>query len=272
MNRLIPIVFAIPLLLSGCSEDGKQAKATDKTDNDEVRQKRLETLQKSILQKPDSTGLRFNYIAALDSMREYKAALAELDTLIVNDKGNYALWYKRGDICQRSGDTANAIASFENALKIYPAPEGMLAVANLYAETQNPKALETCKRIDQMKMGTEYDAFTAFFKGIYFARTHQTEKASEQFDISISNSYNFMDAYIEKGCLYFDIGKTKESLEVFEMASKVNNRFADAYYWQGRSLEKLGKRDEAVKRYEKALLFDKNLKEASARMAALQKG
>ncbi|MFP5042009.1 tetratricopeptide repeat protein [Parasediminibacterium sp. JCM 36343] len=227
-------------------------------------------LGKAVQQKPDSTGLRFNYVTALDSIGNYKQALAQLDSLIVRDKGNYALWYKKGQVCQHAGDTTSAIRYYTTAVNIYPAQDGLLALANLYAETKNPKTLVICQQIDELRLGREYDAYTAFFAGVFFARSGNKEKALFFFDKSIDNNYTFMDAYLEKGYVYFDSKKYNEALNVFSTAASVSNRFADAYYWQGKCYEALLKKTEAIAKYQQAFALDNAMVEAEAAIKRLQ--
>jgi tetratricopeptide (TPR) repeat protein len=197
-------------------------------------------------------------------------ALSQLDSLIVKDKGNYALWYKKGQVSEHAGDTAGAITYYNAAISIYPSVDGLLALANLYAETKNPKTLNICVQINELGLGREYDAYTTFFVGVYFSRTGNKDKALLFFDKSISNNYTFMESYLEKGYVYFDTKKYDKALEVFKMAAEVKNRFADAYYWQGKCYEALNQKSEAVIKYQQALGFDNSLTEAEAGIKRLQ--
>ena len=228
------------------------------------------SLSKQVQQKPDSVGLRFKYLTVLDSLGNYKQALAQIDSLLLNDKGNYALWFKKGQINEHSGDTLDAIEYYNKALNIYSAPDGLLALANLYAETKNPLALNACKKLDEMRLGREYDAYTAFFAGVYYERTGNKEKAFELFDRSIDNNYTFMDAYMEKGYQYFDSKDYSKAMNAFKTAIEVNNRYADAYYWEGKCLEATNKKTEAITKYQQAFQLNNNLMEAQNALKRLQ--
>ena len=247
-------------LFAHCKNNNDQKGSPEKSKD--VLDEHIKDLATQVSKKPDSVGLRFNYITALDSAGNYKQAIAQLDSLIIRDKGNYGLWYKKAQICQHAADTASAITYYNTAVSIYPAPEGLLALANLYAETRNSKALNTCQQIDEMRLGREYDAYTAFFAGIYFSRTGNKEKALFFFDKSINNNYTFMDAYLEKGYVYYDTKKYDKALAVFALACEVRNRFADAYYWQGKCYEAMNKKTEAVAKYQQAYDINNTLVEA----------
>ena len=247
--------------------------ATINTDRDvkaNAAKELVNKLAEQVAKKPDSVGLRFNYITALDSVGDYKTAISQLDSLIVYDKGNYGLWFKKAQICEHAGDTVAAITYYSTATSIYPAPTALLALANLYAEKKNVKALNICQQIDEMRLGNEYDGYTAFFAGVFFSRTGNKEKAIQFFDKSIDNNYTFMDAYLEKGYVYYDTKKFAKALDVFKTAAEVSNRFADAYYWQGKCLEALNKNSDAITKYEQALALNNNLKEADEALKRLQ--
>jgi tetratricopeptide (TPR) repeat protein len=255
------------VVFAQCNNNNDKSLAPNKAVVDSTH---IKDLEKKISQKPDSVGLRFDYITALDSMGDYRKAISQIDSLIINDKGNYGLWFKKAQICEHSGDTNAAINYYNTAISIYPAQQGLLALANLYAETKNIKTLGVCRQLDEMRLGREYDAYTAFFAGVYFSRTGNKQKALDLFDRSIDNNYTFMDAYMEKGYVYYDTKKYDKALEVFALANEVNNRFADAYYWQGKCYEALNKKTEAIAKYQLAYNINNSLIEAQAAIKRLQ--
>ena len=251
-----------------CKNNHDQKASSEKKDANLASQ--LKDLAIEVSKKPDSVGLRFNYITALDNAGEFKTAISQLDSLLIHDKGNYGLWFKKAQICQHAGDTTSAITYYNTAISIYAAPEGLLALASLYAETRNVKALNICQQIDEMRLGREYDAYTAFFAGIYFSRIGNKEKALLFFDKSIDNNYTFMDAYLEKGYVYYDTKKYDKALAVFKLANEVSNRFADAYYWQAKCYEAMNNKTEAIAKYQQAYNINNALTEAELALKRLQ--
>jgi tetratricopeptide (TPR) repeat protein len=71
-----------------------------------------------------------------------------------------------------------------------------------------------------------------------------------------------MEAYMEKGLVYFDAKQYDKALQVFQFASTVNNLYADAYYYQGRCYEMTNKKDSAVLLFKQSLQLDPSLNEA----------
>jgi tetratricopeptide (TPR) repeat protein len=71
-----------------------------------------------------------------------------------------------------------------------------------------------------------------------------------------------MEAYIEKGMVYFDNRQYEEALSVFQFAATVNALDADAYYYQAKCYEAMQKKDSAIEKYKQSLSLDKSLTEA----------
>jgi tetratricopeptide (TPR) repeat protein len=97
---------------------------------------------------------------------------------------------------------------------------------------------------------------------VYHARTGNNEKALAFFDRAINNNYTLMEAYMEKGFVYYSTQKMPDALKTFETAITVSNTYADAYYWKAKIQEAMGQKDQALLNYERALGLDKQLKQA----------
>ncbi len=226
-------------------------------------------LQQRVAQHPDSVGARLQLAIALDSVEEYAPALKHMDTLIQKDSNNYGLWYTKAQIEEDAKDTANAIASYTNAIKVYPSADAMLNLANIYAEQKNPRCLLICNQVRRLGLGRNYDASCAFIAGVYNARTGQKQLALNLFDQCIQNDYTYMEAYIEKGLVYFDSKQYGEALNVFNLAAKVNHLYSDSYYWIGRCYEMMNAKDSAVYYFRQSLALDKNASETKQALKRL---
>ena len=263
MTKLKWFIPALLMALASCgnNESGSSKNGDSSADAKKTIPQYIEDLSKVAKQYPDSTGLHLKLATALDSIGEYKQALTEMDSLIKKDSINYGLWYTKGSIAEDAGDTLLAMKSYDNALRIYPSADAMLGLANLYAEQKNERALLICTQVKRLSLGREYDAHADFISGIYNARTHNTEKALSFFDDCIANDYTYMEAYIEKGLVYFDNKQYNEAMNVFKFASTVNALDSDPYYWQGRCFEMMNVKDSAVLRFKQALSLDKEDKQ-----------
>lgn len=258
----IGFVFtALLFLLMACNTTDKKNNLLSVSSDKQMPQHVMDLMQQ-VKQKPDSMGLRLLLVDALDSLTNYSAALAQMDSLIKKDSLNYGLWYRKGKLNENAKDTNAAIICYTKAIKVYPSPDALLSLANLFAETKNAKALALCKQVDALKMGREYNAHTNFIQGVFYARTGNTPAANQFFDECIKSDYTYMVAYLEKGFILFDDKKYNEALNVFETAAQVNNVYADAYYWQGKCYEAMNDKTNAVNSYKNAFALDKTLTEA----------
>lgn len=222
----------------------------------------IENLKTIITQNPDSAGLRLKLVFALDSINNQKEALLQIDSLIKDDSLNYGLWFTKGQLAENAADTLLAMKSYTKAAKIYESPDALLSLANLYAETKNERAITICSRVKALGQGKEMDANCDFIIGIYYARIKNSEAALHFFDQCIAQNYTYMEAYIEKGLVYFDKQDYNNALKVFNFAAQVNSLYADAYYYQARCYEMMNKKDSAILKFQQSLGLDKNLDEA----------
>jgi tetratricopeptide (TPR) repeat protein len=227
----------------------------------------IQRLLAQLNQKPDSTGLRILLATALDSIGAYKEALQQMDTLLKKDSANFGLWFTAAQIAKDAKDTTRAMMSYDRALRIYPSPDAMLSLAELYAEQKNERSLLICKHVQELGLGREYDAHCAFIAGVYYARTGDRNKAIQFFDACIANNYTYMPAYIEKGMVYFDNRQYNQALNVFQFASTVDALNSDPYYWEGRCYEKMNIKDSAILRFKQSL----HLEDAPQTRAALKR-
>ena len=122
-----------------------------------------------------------------------------------------------------------------------------------------------------MGLGQTNDSYASFFQGVFYARTHQREKAQQYFDMAINDNYTFPDAYLEKGYLFYEIKKYDDALKIFTKLSVISNANANAYYWIAKCEEAKNNNEEALINYQKAYGLDKSIAEAKAAMDRLSK-
>lgn len=255
---LVAIVAAF--ILYSCNDDPKKENNVTATHN--PIDDSILLYQQKLKTYPDSSALRLQFVSLLDSSGKYAEALQQTDTLLLKDSLNSNYWFMKAQLAQNAKDTALALQSYARAVKIYPSAGAMLSAANLYAEQKNKLALVICDQIRKQDPDREYEAHAAFISGIYYARTGDREKALQSFNACIAANYTYMEAYIEKGLLFFDNKEYDKALAVFTFAASINNLYADACYYQARCYEMMNKKDSAVMKFKQSLALDKNLVEA----------
>lgn len=219
---------------------------------------------------PDSVALRLKLVDALDSIGATRPALAQMDSLISRDSLNYGFWYRKALLQQNDKDTAGALRSFRYAIRVYPSPDALLSAANLLAEKRDSTSLLLAKQVLQQNLGREYNAHGNFINGVYYARTGQRKKALDAFNACLYNDLTYMEAYMEKGFIYYDSGAFNDAEQVFKTAVQVKNTYADAFYWLAKTQEALHDNAGAVMNYQRAQTLDPTIKEAAAAVQRLK--
>jgi tetratricopeptide (TPR) repeat protein len=262
--KYILVLLSITTILFACSNNNPIANGQQTKDS---LQQLLQSIRDSIKKYPTDTVLKYNLVVTLQEAGRYKEAVNVLDSMNITMGDstkmkaylNYLL--KRSELLTLAGDTANAIKTLEFFVIPGELTEAGLQLANLYAETKNPKTISIC---DSMNKNDESkrDPNPDYLKGIYYYNIDDYAKALELFNSCIKKDYTFLDAYMEKGRILYKQSKFKEAIEVYDLAIKVSNTFADAHFWKGKCQEALGQKEEAKISYQRAYAFDKTLIEA----------
>ncbi len=261
-NRLALLALAITLF--ACSNNNHSG--TGKQTHDSILQL-LQSFQDSIRKYPNDTLLKYEFVLALQEAGRYKEAISFIDSINIgkgdsaNLKTYYNYLYKRAELSAQDGDTAKAIATLELFVIPGELTEAGKQLANLYAETRNPKTIVVCDLMNKNDISNR-DPDPDYLKGIYYYNINDYNKAIEQFNSCIKKDYTFLDAYMEKGRILFKQTKYQEAIGVYDLTIKISNTFADAHFWKGKCQEALGQKAEAKISYQRAYAFDKTFTEA----------
>ena len=263
MKYILLSIFSVALF--SCNGNKKE-----QTENSTVVASSKEDVLKEATKKyPDSIILIQNLAAYYLDLQNYDAALNTINKAIAKDSNNAELRDNESIIFAEKGDTTNAIKSLEKAVDKLAAPQYIISLGALYAQSKNPKALAMADALLYAnKAGAEKEAY--FIKGLYYSYNNEKEKAIPFFDKCISLNYTFMDAYLEKGIALYDLKKYSEAATVLQKAVMVQNNFDRGYFYLGRCFEKLNNKEDAIQAYQMALTYDPNYEEAKDALARLQ--
>ena len=261
MKNLLAVLSLVTILFA-CNNH-----STTRLETKDSLQQLLQDFRDSIKKYPNDTLLKYNLVLTLQDAGRYKEAVGVLDSMNIawgdstRMKVYFDYLFKRAELLVLAGDTANAIKTLEFFVIPGELTEAGLQLANLYAETRNPKAISIC---DSMNKNDESkkDPNPDYLKGVYYYNINDYEKALQQFNSCIKKDYTFLDAYMEKGRIFYKQNKCEEAIKVYNLAITVSNSFADAHLWKGKCQEALGQKDEARISYQRAYAFDKTLTEA----------
>jgi len=254
--------FLISISLFSCKEDKKETTSPNATPNQE-------TIIQDDPNMPDSV----REINALNLVEkgDYKNAIVQIDKLLTKEPLNPVWLYKKAEALEQLEDTAQAILHYQKAIESAGKfTDASARLATIYAEQGNLKSLEICESLLKDPLAFKMRSVILYTKGICFLRTGQPEKALQIFDQIIREDYTFLDAYLEKGILYYDQKKYTEARKVFEKSTSVKNSFADGYYWTARCDEMLNNKPEAIDNFKRAIVLDTGFIEAREALARLQ--
>ncbi len=249
------IVILAVFLLAECGNSTEQKASTSQS---KYPPEIAQLIQQS---EADSTNiaLKEQLINSLDSAQFYTEALIQLDKLIKHDSLNQLLWSQKGGILEKTQDTTAAIKCYLNSIKIYPTPVAIFSLAMLFAETKNPTFEIVAENIENVYNNQETRPHLYFLKGVYHARKGNTNSAQKYFDTCIQLNYHYLEAYMEKGFIFFDQHKIQPARTIFETIIKIDPMYADGYYWLGKCVEQQLYKDTAIEYYQKAFTLDPKL-------------
>ena len=219
-------------------------------------------LLKLLKEYPDSALLVEELAQNYRDSGDYTRALSTVSGALQRDTTNARLWNVKALLHAENGDTALSLLALERSVAIFPNPDVVISLGNLYARIKDPGALEVADeliRIDRPK----YEKEALFIKGVYYSSTGDKTKAISFFDQCLSQSYSFMEAYLEKAIALYDLEKYKEAIGILDKATTLQNNFDQGYYYKGRNYEKINNITAAKAAYDTALMFDPGYIEAA---------
>lgn len=219
-------------------------------------------LEEALKKLPNSLFIQLQLAQGYRSKGQLKRSLELCNQIISRYPNNIDAYLLKAEILKSQNKNAEAIATLEKAYQLAPGDVELVhTLAFDYAEAKDPKALSVSDSL--IKADTEKShAEPYYFKGVYYSNTGNYPEAIKQFDKAIQTNYTFINAYINKGIIYYDQKKYKEALTVFTLAAKVFPNEADPYYWLGKTQEAMESKDEARLNYQRAYGLDKTFTEA----------
>lgn len=228
-------------------------------------------LKDALKDLPGSLLLRLSLARSLAARQQYPEALQLCDELLARQPRQVDVMKMKADLLSKSGREPEAAAMLETAYQLAPFDVELNYILALkYAETRNPKLISLCDSLIRADTAQQH-AEPYYYKGIYYSNLNDKQRAIAMFDEAIRQDYTFLDSYIEKGSLLYEMKKYPEALKVFNLALTVSPDYADNYYWIGKCQQAMGQTAEARTNYERALGLDRNLKEAREALDKLGK-
>ncbi|MFN5334662.1 MAG: tetratricopeptide repeat protein [Bacteroidota bacterium] len=217
-----------------------------------------------------SDSARLVKIETLIEQQQHDEALSHIDYLLNKHPKNPALLFIKADALERKRDTSSALYYYLQADHISGKfPQARMAALNLYAETKHPQTPAYSKMMLEDPASEKIRSDIFLMQGIYYSKLGKTDMAESIFSKIIQQDYTFLQAYIEKGLLYYDRQQYKKALEIFTLSTEVKNDFAEGYFWMGKTFHKLNQKEAAILQLKRALALDPSIQEAREELKTL---
>ena len=219
-------------------------------------------LQEALQVMPGNVLLQLSLARAYDQQQKiHEAILLCNEVLQKNPERADVIKFKAG-LLDKSGKKEDAMKALQNAYAIAPYDVELNYILALrYAEAKNSRVINLCDSLIKAdSIGVHPEPY--YYKGIYYSNINDKAKALQLFDQAVRMDYNFLDGYIEKGALLFEMKKYKEAMAVFQLALTISPEFPGSYYWIGKCQQAMGQKEEARLSYQKAYGLDQSFTEA----------
>ncbi len=227
-------------------------------------------IEEALNKIPESIALKISLARGYQQKGDLEKAISICNNLIKEYPGQLDALQLKAELLQAQNKNEEAIITLEKAYSYAPGDAELAhSLAFIYAQTKNIKTIALSDSLIEADTEGKH-AEPYYFKGVYYANIGKKTGALVFFNQAIQHDYYFLDAYMEKGNLFFNSKNYKEALETFSLAARVSPTFAEAYFWMGKTKEAMGNQVEARSDYQRAYGLDKTLTEAKVAADRLQ--
>lgn len=222
-------------------------------------------------QQPNSASNHSDTTKQISQQERPQQQIAKIDSALQHNENKDWLLTKKAQLFLQLQQNDSAIICFEQAIAQNKKNfDATIALAYLYAEQKNKKAIPLCLTLLKSDKEVLY-AKAHYIQGVYFAGIGDIENATVCFNHCIKQDWTFIDAYLEQGILFLTHQRNDEALKIFTLAMKTNNKNPETYYWIGRTQEQKKDKAKAILYYKQSLLLDSTFAVARKRLQDLQK-
>jgi tetratricopeptide (TPR) repeat protein len=227
-------------------------------------------LNGALKELPNSFLLQLTLARSLTNANRIDEALKICNDMLQQNPEQVDVLKMKADILDRKGDKTGTISTLQKAYDLTPFDvELNYMYALKLAESGNGRVLVLCDSLIKAdSLGIHAEPY--YYKGIYYSSVNDKTKALQFFDQALTRDYYFLDGYIEKASVYYEMKNYKEALATLDLCLKVSPKFADAYYWMAKCQEASGDMVNAKLNYQRAFSLDDKLIEAKEAAAKLR--
>lgn len=229
----------------------------------------IEVLKKAAQKFPDRipTLLKLSEFQLI--VQQHADALSTLDHILQRDPQNAEAFFMAGRVALDKGDTTNAVASLQKSVRLDENnTDAWMFLGRIFTNRNNPVALQyfdNALRVDSTNLAA------LEFKGVFYKRTGQFDKAFQVYRDLVVRDPEYSDAYFDMGMIYLELDSLSLAYTNFDIAIKADPLFIRAYYYRGVTSEEMGNPEAALADYKQANGMAPDFPEAKEAVARLSK-
>lgn len=202
-------------------------------------------------------------------VKQHGDALTTLDKILRRDPQNAEAFYMAGRVALDKGDTTAAIASLQKSVKLDATnDDAWMFLGRIFTNRNSPLALQYFDNVLRLD-STNLEARE--FKGVYFKRRGEFDKAFEIYRDIVSRNPDYSNAWFDMATIYLEQDSISKAYDHFDIAVKTDPLFVKAYYYRGLCSELQGNMEAALADYKQANGMSPDYKEAKEALERLGK-
>ncbi|MCC7302707.1 MAG: tetratricopeptide repeat protein [Bacteroidia bacterium] len=214
----------------------------------------IQCLRKAAVLEPSNNEILLKLGELFYIVMKYDSAVFYVNRSLALEETNPKAHFQKGMILKESGDTTNALISFQTAVdqdqNYYDA---FIQLGMLHERMGNNISLgyfDNAVRI--LPNSTE----ARYFKAMYFQSRGKSKEAGDIYDEILKLDSAHVNSIYNKGFLLLEVEKNAgKALRWFDRAYQLDPHYADAIYMRGLCHEKTGDNQLAAKDYNAALIL-----------------
>lgn len=219
-------------------------------------------LQTAINKLPNSIALKIGLARGYQQKGTPDKSLQICDNIIQQYPNQIDALLFKAEILKNQNQTTDALAIMEKAYDYAPGDKEIAYdLAYDYAEAKDAKALKLADSLSKHD-SSETNVRATYIIATYYKNIGNNNEALKNYDAAIVKDFNFMDAYLDKGQLLYNMKRYADAQKVFETAQRVSPSTADFFFWIGKTQEAQGHKEDAKLNYQRAYTLDKTMTEA----------
>jgi len=201
-------------------------------------------------------------------LRRYSEALLTVNKALRQDEQLAQAYFLKGYVYKETGDTTNALSSFQTALEVQPEfYEAYIELGTINSYLKNPIAIEYFNSALEIRPKS---AEALYNKGMYYQTMNDFEEAEKTYYQLLKADPNNVLAYYNLGFLFLtEYLSFDTAAAYFDSAATVRPDYIQAIYNRGLAYEEMGLFGEAENSYREALTIDPQYDRAAIGLSRL---